>query len=108
MLEGLRTWLRSSLQCQYQIIGSLSSAVGDTSLCDFELSFGYRRLQDKFGLHFQLQLSKKENFLDCWHWNEDSTIRQNWYLLTVDSYWQSVATDSRQLLTQRPSDISQE
>jgi hypothetical protein len=50
--------------------GSLSSAAAAAaaaaaSLCDFALSFGYRRLEGKFGLHFEVQLSKKENFLDC-------------------------------------------
>jgi len=48
-------------------MGCLSSAVDDASLCDVALSSGYRRLEGKFGPHFELQLSKKENFLDCRH-----------------------------------------
>ena len=59
---------KQSLQCQYQIIGSLSSAAAaaaDTSLCDVSLSFRYRRIEGQSGLHFELELSKKENFSDC-------------------------------------------
>jgi hypothetical protein len=70
MSVGLRTRLKS-LQRQYDIIGSLSSsaaaaaAAADARLCDVALSCGYRRLEGEFGLHFEVQLSKKENFLDC-------------------------------------------